>query len=269
MRLNLSNIVQDFKLGDIHKRPFVFLHGNSQNRSCGYGVSEFFQSKGHSVYCYDMPGHGDSPLPDSKHQFTDLIDLNLAFLKKHKIRHPILCGHSLGGMIQAGSIVRANLDTASLILCGSYDANPLIYNSKYFSKDRADGFNQGLHEYVNSAFEVFQKQQFFDYYDHRHLADEAVNLINRQCNHPKASQFNLTTLNDFDCRNALTDKRIPLLVLHGENEEVIDPILIKKMQAENSAVKVEWYPNGGHNAFYQQNERTQNYLNKHYDRLCL
>ena len=268
MVLNLSNIEQSFELGDISKRPFVFLHGNSQNRSCGYGVLEFFQSKGHSVFSYDLPGHGLSPMPEHEYRFKDLIDLNLALLKAHQINNPILCGHSLGGMIQAGSIVQGNLKGASLILCGSFDANPSIYNAKYFSKSTAEGFDEGLKDYVNGAFELFQKQQPFDYFKNNQLTDEAVSLINRQYNHPMASQLNLTTLNDFDCRQPLISMSIPTLVLHGEKEEVIHPELINQMKSENPQVNVEWYPNGRHNAFYQQHERTIHNLEKHYNRIA-
>jgi non-heme chloroperoxidase len=267
MVLNLSNIEQSFELGDISKRPFVFLHGNSQNRSCGYGVLEFFQSKGHSVFSYDLPGHGLSPMPDHDYQFKDLIDLNLALLEAHQINNPILCGHSLGGMIQAGSIVKGNLKGASLILCGSFDADPSLYTSKYFSETVANQFDKSLDEYINGAFELYQKQQFYDYYANRHLADGAVSLINRQFNHPKASKLNLSTLNDFDCRENLISMKIPALVLHGENEEVIHPELIMQMKIENSAVQLEWYPKGGHYAFYQQDELTTQLLDKHYQHI--
>ncbi len=268
MGLKLSNIEQVVKLGDCDKRPFVFLHGNSQNRSCGYGVLKFFESIGHSTYCYDLPGHGNSPMPDHDYQFTDLIDLNLAFLKKHKLQNPILCGHSLGGMIQAGSIERANLNSASLILCGSYDANPAIYNKKYFSQSIATEYDQALNEYIVAAFSLFQNQRFFDYFDNRDLTDEAVSLVNRQCNHPLASQYSLTTLSDFDCRESLMLMKTPILALHGEKEEVIHPELVRQMIIENPAAEVEWYPDGGHNAYYQQHELTNHYLEKHYQALA-
>lgn len=269
MALDLSNIEQAFELGNTDKRPFVFLHGNSQNSSCGQGILEFFKTRGHSVLSYDMPGHGHSPMPQFEYTFSDLISLNLRLLEHHNLQKPILCGHSLGGMIQAGSIVQGQLDKASLVLCGSFDANPSLYTSKYFSEATADGFDQSLDEYINKAFQLFQKQQFYDYYSNRHIADEAVSLLNRQFNHPMASKLNLTTLNDFDCREALILMKTPILVLHGENEEVIHPELINQMEATNSAVSVEWYPKGGHYAFYQQNELTVSFLEKHYQRLYL
>ncbi len=264
MALDLSTVKPNFILGDSSKRPFVFLHGNSQNSSCGQGILEFFHGKGHSVLSYDLPGHGHTPMPEQPYQFSDLIDLNLAVLQQYQIESPILGGHSLGGMIQSGSVVSAGLKNSSLILCGSFDANPSIYNRKYFSDSFAAEFDQSLKQYLEDGFKLFQEQQFYHYFNNRTLPDEAVNVINRQFNHPLASQFNLTTLNDFDCRESLISMKTPILVLHGEDEDVIHPELVRQMAIENPAVSIEWYPKGRHNAFYQQYELTMEWLAKHY-----
>jgi len=87
--------------------------------------------------------------------FSDLITLNQEILREYKITNPILCGHSLGGMIQAGTVAKYQIQDASLILCGSLDANPTLVGPKYLSQEKASELSKALDAYMTEGFSTF------------------------------------------------------------------------------------------------------------------
>ncbi len=261
---SLESIAITFNPGEPDKRPFVFLHGNSQNSSCGQAVLEFFSQRGHRVLSYDLPGHGDSGLETEEYVFDDLIELNQQILSHYKIESPILCGHSLGGMIHAGSIARYQIKDASLILLGSLDANPSFVGPKYLPEEKAQELSEALDGYMKEGFRLFKRQQKYNYFENRQVEDEIVNIINRRYNSPQASFINLNTLGEFDTRAVLRDMKIPIVVMHGQQEQVIHPDLVKAMAEDYNDIRICWYPENGHLAFYQQPNLTNQYLQEHY-----
>ena len=261
--INLNSITINFQAGDKSKRPFVFVHGNTQNDTCGKGLMDYFSQKGHTVLSYDLPGHGNSTLDTTNYVFSDLIELNQQIINLYQLKSPILCGHSLGGMIQAGTITRFNIVDASLILCGSYDSNPMLA-AKVNQPDEEALMKQSLDEYIAEGEQLFEKQIKYDYFANREQDDSLVEVINRRYTQPSANAINLKTIDNFSAKKALIKMQIPILVLHGKKETVISSSLIKMMAQEYDNLRLAWYENEGHYAFYQQAELTNIYLDKHY-----
>ena len=240
------------------------MHGNTQNDTCGKNLLDYFYNKGHSVLSYDLPGHGDSELELDCYQFSALIDLNFDVLQKFSIKSPILCGHSLGGMIQAGCIAKYQLKNASLVLCGSYDGNPVSSAHMQSQHKQAKEIDDALNQYIKEGFQIFSMRKKYDYFKNRAISDLETGIINRRFTHPQANANNLTTLGNFNARDQLKKLAIPILALHGEQEDVIPAELVRKMAECYQQIKVCWYPQGGHYAFYQFTELTQSFLDKHY-----
>lgn len=263
----MDGLAIEFQQGDRDKSTFVFVHGNTQNSSCGKGLLEFFQAKGHSTLTYDLPGHGRSDWGPYDYHFDDLITLNHEILQTYKLEKPILCGHSLGGMMQAGTIARKEFEVSSLILCGSLDGNPADLISEH-DEALSKTMRAYLDEYVRSGDVLFKQQKFYDYFANRQLDDAFIEIMNRRYNQPRASAINLTTLSGFDVRAELSRKDIPILVIHGEQETVIPKVLIEAMQPNYSKMIVAWLKGVGHNGFYQQHEQTELILQRHYSFVC-
>ena len=78
--------------------PFVFLHGNGEDKSYFKNQTDYFQSKYH-VIALDTRGHGKSPrgtAPFTIEQFSDdLYD----FMKSHEISNAVILGFSDGANI--------------------------------------------------------------------------------------------------------------------------------------------------------------------------
>lgn len=52
-----------------------------------------------TLYRYDLPGHGVTPIPDSAYTIADLADQLAAIMEKHAIGRAHIAGISLGGLI--------------------------------------------------------------------------------------------------------------------------------------------------------------------------
>jgi len=259
---NLDSIAVHYEPADGNKRPFVFVHGNTQNDTCGKAVRAYFREQGHAVLSYDLPGHGDSILETVDYRFPDLVKLNQEILRHYQIKTPILCGHSLGGMIQASTIATFDIDDASLVLCGSYDGSPLGAAKHQPELKRA--YEQTLDAYIKEGESLFEKQYKYDHYTNRHLDDETIKIINRRYTQPAASKANMKTLDDFNARKKLIELDIPVLVLHAKKETVIPKMLVDMMALQYQNIEFEWYELGDHNTFYQQPELTNSFLDRHY-----
>jgi len=261
---DLSSLSIDSTTRSKDRPPVVFLHGNSQNKTCGRGLLKFFADRDHTTLSYDLPGHGDSAYDNEDYCFTDLIDLNAQVLSHYQIDSAILCGHSLGGMIQAGYVAKYQIQAASLVMCGSLDANPTHVGPKYLPAEAAKLLATALDEYMQDGFKLFKRQKSYDYFENNQTADEIINIINRRYSDPTASQINLQSLGSFDVRKQIVALNIPVLTLHGEQEQVIHADLVRAMGDEYTNIRQKWYPNGGHLAFYQQTELTDQYLEDNY-----
>ncbi len=266
LKPSISDLHIEYFPADQDRAPFVFIHGNSQNSSCGYGLVEFFKQRGHSILIFDLPGHGRSGWGPFEYHFDDLVDLNIQVLKHYNIERPILCGHSLGGMIQAATTIRLEQLPSSLILCGSLDCDP-IEAIKRLESDKAFYLQASLEEYLEAAPGLFKQQKFYDYFANRSLDDAFVEILNRRYSQPAASRINLTTLAKFNVRSKLSKLGVPILVIHGEQETVIPMQLVQEMAEHYSTMKVEWLEGAGHNGFYQQHEATITILNRYYSLL--
>ncbi len=262
MKFKLQSLAIDIQEGNPDQRPFIFLHGNTQNDTCGKGIKEYFKERGHLTLSYDMPGHGNSQLDTSDYKFEDLIDLNFQILKHFKIQQPILCGHSLGGMIQAGTIAKFQVSDASLILCGSFDSNPVLESRKQ-DNDQSQ-IAQLLEEYMAEGRMLFKKQFKYDYFANLEVPDEELRIVNRQFTIPDANESNLKYLGDFSARKNLIHMNIPVLVLHGEEETVIPKPLVETMASQYKNIEIGWYSGKGHYAFYQDSELTNKFLSQYY-----
>ncbi|NVJ49680.1 MAG: alpha/beta fold hydrolase [Gammaproteobacteria bacterium] len=263
---NLAELYIEQWPGDAELRPVLFLHGNTQNSTCGRGVVDFFRSRGHRVVVWELPGHGLSAMTTERYDLADLVALNNAIIEQYQLTEGLLIGHSIGGMIMASSVCQLALSDAALVMIGSLDQNPIEAVARHQIED-ALYLQDSLDNYMAAGDGLFKKQRQYDYFTNRHLDDAFTEIINRRYTQPAANRINLTSLHGYDVRAALTALAPQMLVLHGAKEEVIPKALVDDMVKFYPNAAVEWFSDGGHNAFFQQDERTQEFLQKHYQSL--
>ena len=78
--------------------PVIFLHGFCESNKIWKDLSRELSSD-FRVICPDLPGFGQSPLPEPGFSLEDIADLLVRWLKANEVDSCIVIGHSLGGYI--------------------------------------------------------------------------------------------------------------------------------------------------------------------------
>jgi pimeloyl-ACP methyl ester carboxylesterase len=102
--------------GNESGKDIVLLHGWMQNIEMMDPIGRRLQDDFH-ITILDLPGFGKSPEPPYPFTVYEYYELLDEFLKKLKIKNPILIGHSFGGRI--AMIYAATNPTSKLILFGA------------------------------------------------------------------------------------------------------------------------------------------------------
>src|SRR3989344_5911983 len=110
---NLS--IRYYQSADLAGRgALVFLHGWGAQALCFSNTLEKCQN----VIALDLPGFGESQLPEAAWSIGEYVGFLKHFFEKLRIEHPILVGHSFGGNIAIKYCARYG-DAKKLILIGS------------------------------------------------------------------------------------------------------------------------------------------------------
>ncbi|MGX5173248.1 alpha/beta fold hydrolase [Aliikangiella sp. IMCC44653] len=266
-RFNLDNISITRYPADVNKATLVFVHGNTQNDTCGHGVIEFFNKKGHPCVSYDLPGHGDSSYDEQPYTFFDLVELNRQVLKTLGTKQVIYSGHSLGGMIQAATICHLKIKHAPLILAGSFDGDPIARAKHLGQHQLAAQLSSAIDHYISEGFKLYKRPKKYNYYENKQLEEMIFDIFNRRYSNPIASANNMSQLSGLSFREQLVMLEPNLLILHGEKDSVIPKQLVAELASHYHQVQLGWYPNMGHHAFFQSDQVTNAFLASYYQSL--
>ncbi|MFN8392273.1 MAG: alpha/beta hydrolase [Bdellovibrionota bacterium] len=85
-------------LGSPDARPLILLHGWRQSLEALRPLGEFLAND-FRVHLIDLPGFGQSPLPDEVWGTGDYAKRILRYLEEQKLSRAIFAGHSFGGKV--------------------------------------------------------------------------------------------------------------------------------------------------------------------------
>ncbi|MBL4624629.1 MAG: alpha/beta hydrolase [Flavobacteriales bacterium] len=80
------------------KQPIVFLHGFLESTRMWEGVTDSFNDE-YYVVCFDLPGHGNTPVISGNHTMGLMADYIKEKLATQNINKAIFIGHSMGGYV--------------------------------------------------------------------------------------------------------------------------------------------------------------------------
>ncbi len=77
------------------------------------------------MFVPDLPGFGKSVVPSNPYYLSDYANFLKVFMKKHRITHPILIGHSFGGRVSLKYQMLFPHTLRALILTGTPGVTPV------------------------------------------------------------------------------------------------------------------------------------------------
>lgn len=86
-------------MSNVKNKTIIILHGWGLEGSKYRNLAALFKEKNFNVLNPDLPGFGSRPLVSSNMNLDDYVEFLNGFIRKNKIRKPILLGHSFGGRI--------------------------------------------------------------------------------------------------------------------------------------------------------------------------
>lgn len=83
----------------MNRSPVVILHGWGLSGKTFLSLAGILKKQGHRVYAPDLPGFGETKMPERPLLLMDYARFLDEYIRKNHIEHPILIGHSFGGRV--------------------------------------------------------------------------------------------------------------------------------------------------------------------------
>ena len=117
MRTEVNGININYEKTGKGEQSIVLLHGNGEDHTMFFELSQLL-AKDFTVYALDSRGHGESD-PVDYLTYDEMAEDVVSFIKKKKIKHPILYGFSDGGILGLLIAIRHPGLISKLIVSGA------------------------------------------------------------------------------------------------------------------------------------------------------
>ena len=216
--------------------PLVFIHGITNTRDVWNPQLEYFSDK-FKVVTYDVRGHGKSEGNSDEYSMTLFAnDLN-ELLRKLKLKNPIICGLSMGGMI--AQLYATLYPVRLLILVDTFKSGKLTEFIKFLPKTTVERI--AMVTPINLFLELTNLTLLKN-------TDKATKEKVKHWFEKMASKdIRKTLLACYNFGKIDTSKiKTPTLIISGENETPITKVTSKCLRNEISNAKFFEIKNSGH-----------------------
>lgn len=217
--------------GDKNKPTLVFLHGVGGNYTTWNKELEFFKKKNYSCIAVDLRGHGASDAPDdfNKYVIENFAKDIEAVIKKEKLEHFSLIGHSLGGGISSTYNMVCNPKAKSVALIEP----SIIYPFEHDHLLNHGSFATKMLRHI--AYNKHLKKKYFPHFKEIDLSFEGVKekvqmvKLLLQITPIRSIVFTLDQGEKYFKRSSKDIKKFfknfdhPTLVITAENDDVCKP----------------------------------------------
>jgi pimeloyl-ACP methyl ester carboxylesterase len=229
-------------------RAVVLLHGVGGGKELWTPQLDHLAARGYRAIAWDAPGYGASPLPP-RFDWPELSQALLVLLDRLKLAKVALVGHSMGGMVAQDFAARHPARLAALVLSGTSPAfgNPDGEFQRKFLATRLGPLDAG--GTMAALAPEIVREVIGDAPDGQGVA-LATEVMARV---PDATyRLAIAALTTFDRRAALSEIRVPTLVLAGERDRNAPPAMMERMAARIPGARYVCLAQAGHLANVEQ-----------------
>lgn len=112
--------------------PILILHGWNLSGEKFSPLRDKLTALGYKVFCPDLPGFGNSKIPDKSLYLSDYVDFVKEYIPKNNLAKVIIVGHSFGGRIAIKFAVQNPKLLQALILSGAPGIVPVARSKALF-----------------------------------------------------------------------------------------------------------------------------------------
>ncbi len=195
------------------------VHGFGEHSGRYDHVGAWFAERNYGVHAYDHRGHGRSAGPRCHvRRFEDYLDDLVTFLERIREEHPklpiVLLGHSMGGLVVAACLCERDPEVVCAVLSGPALTSPRVSNARRFWGRVArtllprvsvqGGVDPELLSRDPEVVRAYEEDPLVTRKATVSLMTELLSAIERT-------------------RPAGAQARVPVLVLHGEEDRIVSP----------------------------------------------
>lgn len=225
--------------GDPRREPIVLLEGMGGDipgwrRNIPHLAAECF------VVAYDHRGNGRSEAPDAPATMATFVEDCVAVLDELRIQHAHVYGQSFGGFVAQELGLTHPERARSLVLACTHSGHSHIVPSRA----RASKGRPWLQLYAPGFAEAHPE----------HVEDD-LRVGRAQPQHPDGQRRQWEAVQAWDAYERLPELRMPVLVLHGSQDQVIDVENARVLASRIPGAELAILEGAGHVYHSEQAER--------------
>lgn len=224
-------------------QPVILLHGFCETSRIW---DEFVPRLSHNfrVLCPDLPGFGESPLPETVFSISDVAAEIVRWMQGLKVTKPVLIGHSLGGYV---TLAVANQHANLCAGLGLFHSTALAdTEEKKINRNKVIDFvtRNGVKPYIDTFVPGL-------FYDKKSPSIEAVNVILGKAKAEALIAYVAAMRDRPDHTSLLAMLTQPILFLCGSQDELIPLESIRKQSKMAQKGTLEILPETGHMGMFE------------------
>ena len=238
----ISKDIKIFEEGDNSALPIIFVHGFPFDHRMW---EEQLNELSSDFYCisYDIRGLGESLPGDGQYTIEVFVDDLFSVIDVLKIERPVLCGLSMGGYIALRAVEKMESKFAGLILCDTKSEA----DSNEVKLKRAEGINKINKEGLDSFIPGFINNCFSDQFKMNNKSEYSEIVARAVGFDPVGVKGCLLAMaGRTDTTSYLSEIKIPTLILHGADDILLTPDIMRVMANKISNSEFFEVPDSGH-----------------------
>jgi pimeloyl-ACP methyl ester carboxylesterase len=230
--------------------PVVFIPGFCESNTIWKALSEDLSDE-FRIICPDLPGFGQSPLPDNDFSLEEIGDQIVSWLKNLDIKQCIVIGHSLGGYISL-EILRKHHDFVKAI--GLFNSSAI--GDSIEKKENRNKLIEFISGYgVGPFLKTFVPSLFYPETAEKHI--KTINQISYEGSSIKQEsvmKYAAAMRDRTDSIDLLKQYPDRILLISGEFDQNVPLDKSKEMAAIINADNSHIIPNSAHMSLFEQSE---------------
>lgn len=224
-------------------QPLLLIHGFPLNREMWRPQIEFLSSSA-KIIAPDLRGHGQSPPTPGPYSMDLLADDCAAILNSIGVNKPaIVCGLSMGGYVAFALYRRHPSLIRGMILAATRAGADSPEAQENRAKAAASVQENGIQDVVKGMLPKLMASQ--TYTDRPELVNQVKSIMDQT-----SSQGMVAALNGMQARPdstpTLGEIKVPVLILHGADDQIIPPSESELMHSRIKGSQMEVIANAGH-----------------------